>query len=116
MIAALSILPFFFHLVVHLAGPQELTVTDNLKEWHISSGTGLIIVTNDRLQHGEAFVCVKPKSPNYDAYQAKCVAITDKMVRQLLRLNSMVSHYRSEQAHNSRCWRLFWGTGKTQWV
>ena len=95
------------------SGPQELTVTDNLKEWHISSGTGLIIVTNDRLQHGESFVCVKPK---YAEYQPKCVAITHKMVRQLERLNSMVSHYRSEQAHNSQCWRLFWGTGKTQWV
>lgn len=95
------------------SGPQGITVTDNLKEWHISSGTGLIIVTNDRLQHGESFVCVKK---HYAEYQAQCVLITHKMVRQLEQLNSMVSHYRSEQAHNSQCWRLFWGTGKSQWV
>ena len=44
------------------SGPQGITVTDDLKEWHISSGTGLIIVTNDRLQHGESFVCVKKLS------------------------------------------------------
>ena len=27
----------FFHVVVHLAGPQELTVTDNLKEQRMTA-------------------------------------------------------------------------------
>lgn len=95
------------------SGPQGITVTDDLREWHISSGTGLIIIMNDRLQHGEAFVCVKK---HYNEYQTKCVTITRKMVRQLERLNSMFSDYRSEQAHNSQCWRLCWGSGKAEWV
>jgi len=95
------------------SGPQGITITDNLKQWHISSGTGLIIVTNDRLQHGESFVCVKK---HYNEYRAKCAAITRKMVIQLERLDSMVSHYRSEQAINSKGWFLFWGTGKAAWA
>ena len=93
---------------------QGITVTDDLKEWQISYGTGLIIVTNDTLQHGEAFVCVTP--PKRAAYQPKCPAITQKMVRQLERLNSMVSDYRISQALDSQRWRLFWGTGVFQWL
>ena len=95
------------------SGPQGITVTNNLREWHVSSGTGLIIVTNHGLQHGESFVCVKNHRV---ASHAQCVTITRKMMRQLERLSSMVVRYRSEQAHNSRCWCLFWGTGKVQWV
>ena len=95
------------------SGPQGITVTDNLKEWHISSGTGLIIVTNAMLQHGESFACVKR---HYAEYQAQALAISHKMARQLDRLNSMVSLYRSQQTHNPRCWRLVWGTGNAYWV
>ena len=90
------------------SGLGGITVTYNLKEWHISSGTGLIIVTNARLQHGESFACVRRQRAEY---QAQALAISHKMARQLDRLNSMVSLYRSQQAHNSRCWRLFWGAG-----
>ena len=94
-------------------GPQGITVTEDLQEWHISSGTGLIIVTNDRLQHGEAFVCVRR---NYEAYQSKCDEITQKMVSQLKRLKLMVSVYRSGEAHDSQSWTLSWGTGEVQWT
>ena len=95
------------------SGPGGITVTENLKEWHISSGTGLIIVTNAMLQHGQSFVCV---SSQHDAYHAPALAISHKMTEQLRRLHNMVSDYRSEQAPNSRCWRLFWGTGNAYWL
>ena len=95
------------------SGPNNITITENLNEWHVSSGTGLIIVTNAMLQHGESFVCVTNQRA---AYQAPALAISHKMARQLERLNTMVSDYRSEQAHNSRCWRLFWGTGNAYWL
>ena len=95
------------------SGPNNITITENLNEWHISSGTGLIIVTNAMLQHGQSFVCV---SSQRDAYHAPALAISHKMTEQLRRLHNMVSDYRSEQAPNSRCWRLFWGTGNACWL
>ena len=95
------------------SGPNNITITENLNEWHISSGTGLIIVTNAMRQHGQSFVCV---SGQPDAYHAPALAISHKMTEQLRRLHNMVSDYRSEQAPNSRCWRLFWGTGNACWL
>ena len=51
-----------------------------------SSDSGLIIVMNDRVQHGEAFVCV---GKHYTAYTRLCDRISE----------------------NSACWRLRWGPG-----
>ena len=90
------------------SGPYNVTVTDDLRVWHITSGTGLIIVMNDRVQHGEAFVCVKR---HYTAYQELCKRISEKTVLQLSRLYDMVSEYRSEPSSDSACWRLRWGPG-----
>jgi len=52
----------------------------------MTSGTGLVIVMNDRVQHGEAFVCV---GKHYTAYTRLCDRISE----------------------NSACWRLRWGPG-----
>jgi len=93
------------------SGPHGITVTDDLKAWHITSGTGLIIVTNDRQQCGQAFVCGRK---TYETYQAKCVTLTQKVLMQLARLNSMVSEYRIETAYDSARWRLSWGSGNIQ--
>ena len=90
------------------SGPVDVRITDDLREWHMTSGTGLIIVMGPSVKHGEAFVCVKK---HYIAYQELCDRISEKMERQLSRLYDMVSVYRSAPDSDSSCWRLRWGPG-----
>ena len=92
------------------SGAAGMTFTDDLTDWHISSGTGMIIVTDEQMQHGEAFVCVAGRG-KYDAYKVQADRITQQMQAQLLRLNSMVTWYRSGRAHDSPAWCLCWGIG-----
>ena len=62
------------------SGVHGIKVSDEMNEWHITSGTGLIIVTKEGRQHGEAFVCAKK---NYTEYNAICEQITKNMVKQI---------------------------------
>jgi hypothetical protein len=92
------------------SGPAEMTFTDDLRDFHISTGTGMIIVTDAQRQHGEAFVCDRNKE-NYRAYQVQADIITQKMQAQLQRLYSLVTWYRSGRPDDSPLWCLCWGTG-----
>ena len=95
------------------SGASGIEVTDDLKAFHITSGTGLVIVLNAEQRHGEAFVCV---NKSWAAYQAKCDLITAKTNRQLMRLSAMVSVYRSRPAKDSQRWCFRWGTGIVEWL
>ena len=93
------------------AGAEGIQVTSDMTEWHITSGTGCVIVATPERRHGQAFVCVKN---NYTAYNARCTALTGKLQSQIGRLYHCVSYYRSGLAANSSLWRLFWGSGKIE--
>ena len=95
------------------SGPHAIKVTDDLRDWHISSGTGIIVVLDKRTCEGKAFRCVKPHAY---AYEQQCAVITAKTKLQLERLRSMVSRYRSDSNPDSPCWQLSWGTGLVEWV
>ena len=93
------------------SGPAGVRITDDPREWHMTSGTGLIIVMKPGVKYGKAFVCVKN---HYTAYQELCDRISEKMARQLSRLYDMVDEYRSEPNPDSACWRLRWGPGTVE--
>ena len=63
------------------SGPHGINVTDDLTDWHISSGAGFIIVLDERTCEGKAFRCVKPHAY---AYEQQCGVITAKMKNQRL--------------------------------
>ena len=65
-------------------GPSDVEVTADLREWHITSGTGLMIVTSAEQRAASAFVCVKSRR---DAWEHSCARITEKVQQQLHRLN-----------------------------
>jgi hypothetical protein len=94
------------------SGAGNIQVTQDMTQWHITSGTGCVIVATPATRHGEAFVCVKK---GYTAYQEKCNEITAKMKLQIERLYSCASYYRSDSQVNSHVWRLLWGTGQVEW-
>ena len=94
------------------SGP-EVTVTDDLRSFQICSGTGLVVVTSETVQHAEAFRCVKgQKHSNWQKYDELAVRITAKLHMQIQRLSTMVSLYHDG---NGNFWRLHWGTGHFEW-
>ena len=93
-------------------GAGGVRVTPDMAQWHITGGTGCVIVATPARQYGEAFVCVRgKKGGSYWGYLAACNEITAKMQSQIKRLNSCVSYFRSSPRLDARLWRICWGSG-----
>ena len=90
----------------------EITVTDDLRSFQICSGTGLVIVTSDTMQHAEAFRCVKGNKGKKRTYHDIAARITAKLQLQIQRLSTMVSLYHDG---NGNLWSLHWRTGHVEW-
>ena len=90
----------------------NVTVTDDLRSFQISSGTGLLIVISETVQYGEAFRCVKGSRGNKWAYEDIAARITAKLQLQMQRLCTMVSFYHDG---NGNLWSLHLRAGHVEW-
>ena len=90
----------------------NVTVNDDLRSFQICSGTGLVIVTSDTMQHAEAFRCVRGSKGKKGTYHAIAARITAKLQLQIQRLSTMASFYYDG---NGNLWSLHWRTGHVEW-
>ena len=91
----------------------NVPLTNALRSFQISGGTGLVIVTTDTIQHAEAFRCANTGTKGKKwIYHNNAARITAKLQLQIQRLRSMVSLY--HDGHGN-LWSLHWGTGHVAW-
>ena len=98
-------------IINHVQGGHNINVSENLQEWHMTSGTGFIIVTDNEQQHARAFCCVKKDKAGY---VAKCADLDAKMRRQLDRLKGNVTIFL--YGPNDDTWSMNMLTGEIAWV
>lgn len=84
-------------------------ITEDLAEWHITSGIGLMIVVTPTLQTAKAFCCVKKQR---SAYHQICAQMQPKLSRQVRRLATLTDEYRTV---DGATWRFHWGNGIVEW-
>lgn len=93
--------------------PNKVVVTTDLREWQMTSGTGLGVCITEDVRFAEAFLCVKSKT-NKRAWKQLAGMMAGKLAEQVALLSQKRTVYNASR-HGLRLWCLSW-YGHWNWI